>query len=61
MDGWSHPGVERLIRCHHPDAAPSVWADFLAGIGERVLVDLVAGTSAGGINGTLLVASVQSR
>ncbi len=57
MGGVTHE-LERVIRCHRPGSAPTVWTEFVTAVGARVLVDIVAGTSAGGVNGTLLATAI---
>lgn len=57
MGGVTHE-MERLIRCHRNGPTPTVWFEFAESVETRVLIDIVAGTSAGGINGTLLATAI---
>jgi len=41
-----------------PDSSRAVWKEILAAANTTVVVDVVAGASAGGINGTVLAQAI---
>lgn len=62
---WMGGVVDELCRLLRPSTAVEdvvttrdFWAKLLEGTGTRVIVDIIAGTSAGGLNGTLLAAAL---
>ncbi len=59
MGGVTHE-LERLTRCRWDSRPSSAWTTLLEAIESDAVVDMVAGTSAGGLNGALLAAALGS-
>ncbi|MEV7102984.1 DUF3376 domain-containing protein [Streptomyces atroolivaceus] len=51
----AHPPAGEPAR---PGEVEQIWSEVLAAAGERVVIDVVSGTSAGGLNGVLLATAI---
>ncbi|MFI6494769.1 DUF3376 domain-containing protein [Streptomyces sp. NPDC050564] len=64
MGGVTHElDLLRNASAHPPGSAcpgetQQIWSEVLAAAGERVVIDVVSGTSAGGLNGVLLATAI---